>query len=144
MYDTTDPSPGDFWGLPTGIKQQTLPSQVFVAASGVLMWIKCCWASPKGPHCSQAVSSRVNPSVAQVKTKQYNQGEVFKISLQSMVWQSNAVLIPLRYSVWYSMVYEKQHDTGQTQRKYIWNILQGKKKSEKKKIYTIHEIQQLK
>lgn len=43
------------------------------------------------------------------------------------------------------MVYKKQHDTGQTQRKYIWNILQSKKKREKKIIYTIHkEIQQLK
>lgn len=41
------------------------------------------------------------------------------------------------------MVYEKQQDTGQTQKKCIWNILQSKKKSEKKNILFVR-IPQLK
>lgn len=82
MYDTIDPSPGDFWGLLTGIQQQSHPSQVLLATSLVPMPLG--ESKVKGPRCSRAVISGVNPSVAQVKTEQCDQGEVFKISSQSM------------------------------------------------------------
>lgn len=144
MYDTIDPSPGDFWGLLAGTKQQTHPSQVVVAASGVLMWIECCWASPKGPHCSQAVSSRVNPSVAQVKTKQCNQGEVFKMSLQSMF--GNQVQSWYHWGIWCSTQWCTKNSMTQAKpRGNIYEIYYKEKRRVKWKKHNIHkEIQQLK
>lgn len=32
MYDTIDPSPGEFWGLLTGIQQQSHPLQVLATS----------------------------------------------------------------------------------------------------------------
>lgn len=82
MYVTLDPSPGDFWGLLTGIQLQSHPSQVLPAAGRVPMLPE--ESKEKGPRCSWAAVSRANPSMAQVETEQSDQGEVFKMSLQSM------------------------------------------------------------
>lgn len=85
MYDTIDPSPGDFWGFAdwNQVANTSFPSVCGCKWGPDVTWMRL--SKSKGaPYCSQAVSSRVNPSVAQVKTKQCNQGEVFKMSLQSM------------------------------------------------------------
>lgn len=64
------------------IQLQSHPSQVLPAAGRVPM--PPGQSKEKGPRCSRTAVSRVNPNVAQVKTEQCDQSEVFKMILQSM------------------------------------------------------------
>lgn len=87
MYNTKDPSVGECFGEFAdwnAAANASVPRARGCRSGPDAPWMPPGESKEKVPRCSRAVVSRVNPSVAQVRTQQYNQGEVFKMSLQSM------------------------------------------------------------